>query len=176
MGRWSQTAGAGAVPWTRRAHMSIARVRGTVPKCDEKRGSHACCCVAPSHRRRRPDGPAPLRFGPSRMKAARGYPRTTCGHRSRTYGREAMELPYSIGADFRQCRARRPPRSSVFRNLDPALAHGIHHSLGSVVNRQLAQDAAHVVLDGLLADRQRVGHLLVGHPLRDVVQDLDLAR
>jgi hypothetical protein len=31
-------------------------------------------------------------------------------------------------------------------------------------------------LTGLLADRQRVGDLLVGHALGDVVEDLDLAR
>src|SRR3954467_12308402 len=65
---------------------------------------------------------------------------------------------------------------SVFRHPDPALAHGIDHGLGPVVDGQLAKDRAHVVLDGLLADRQRVGDLLVGHALGDVVEDLDLAR
>src|SRR6478735_4739682 len=65
---------------------------------------------------------------------------------------------------------------SVFRHPDPALAHGIDHGLGPVVDGQLAEDRAHVVLDGLLADRQRVGDLLVGHALSDVVEDLDLAR
>ena len=33
-----------------------------------------------------------------------------------------------------------------------------------------------MVLDGLLADRQGVGDLLVRHALGDVVEDLDLAR
>src|SRR6476660_3260725 len=65
---------------------------------------------------------------------------------------------------------------SVFRHPDPALAHGIDHGLGPVVHGQLAEDRAHVVLDGLLADRERVGDLLVGHALGDVVEDLDLAR
>src|SRR5437660_7045052 len=37
MGRWSHAAGAGAVPWTRESHMSIARVRASVPKCHQKR-------------------------------------------------------------------------------------------------------------------------------------------
>src|SRR5438034_10357716 len=66
--------------------------------------------------------------------------------------------------------------TSVLRHLDPALAHRIHDGLGPVVDGQLAQDRAHVVLHGLLADRQRVGDLLVGHALGDVVEDLDLAR
>src|SRR4051794_25642547 len=65
---------------------------------------------------------------------------------------------------------------SVFRHPDPALAHGVDHGLRPVVHGQLAKDRAHVVLDGLLADRQRVGDLLVGHALGDVVEDLDLAR
>jgi transposase len=61
-------------------------------------------------------------------------------------------------------------------HLDPTLAHRVHAGLRAVVHRQLAQDGAHVVLDGLLADRQGVGGLLVGHPLGDVIQDLHLAR
>src|SRR4051795_4551191 len=65
---------------------------------------------------------------------------------------------------------------SVFRHPDPALTHGVDHGLGPVVHGQLAKDRAHVVLDGLLADGQRVGDLLVGHALGDVVEDLDLAR
>src|SRR4051794_38871262 len=66
--------------------------------------------------------------------------------------------------------------TSVLRHLDPALAHRVHDGLGPVVDGQLAQDRAHVVLDGLLADRQGIGDLLVGHALGDVVEDLDLAR
>src|SRR5258708_5576830 len=66
--------------------------------------------------------------------------------------------------------------TSVLGHLDPALAHRVHHGLGPVVDGQLAQDRAHVVLDGLLADRQRVGDLLVGHALGDVVEDLDFTR
>src|SRR5436309_7921160 len=65
--------------------------------------------------------------------------------------------------------------TSVLRHLDPALAHRVHDGLGPVVDGQLAQDRAHVVLDRLLADRQRVGDLLVGHALGDIVEDLDLA-
>jgi len=73
----------------------------------------------------------------------------------------------------------RPPRfirSSVLRYPNPALLHRIHDGLRAVVDRQLAQDRAHVVLDGLLADRQGIGNLLVGHAPGDVVEDLDLAR
>src|SRR4026209_955901 len=67
------------------------------------------------------------------------------------------------------------PRS-VLGHPDPALAHRVDDGLGPVVDRQLAEDRAHVVLDGLLGDRQGVGDLLVGHALGDVVEDLDLAR
>src|SRR6185503_7971916 len=66
--------------------------------------------------------------------------------------------------------------TSVLRHLDPALAHRVDDGLGPVIHGQLAQDRAHVVLDRLLADRERVGDLLVGHALGDVVEDLDLAR
>src|SRR5664280_2540362 len=65
---------------------------------------------------------------------------------------------------------------SVLGHADPALSHGVDDCLGAVVDAQLSQNAGHVVLDGLLADRKRVGDLLVRHPLGDVVQDLDLAR
>src|SRR5437868_8203601 len=67
-------------------------------------------------------------------------------------------------------------RTSVLRHLDPALAHRVDDGLGPIVHRELPEDRAHVVLDGLLADRQGVGDLLVGHALGDVVEDLDLAR
>src|SRR5688572_11742996 len=62
------------------------------------------------------------------------------------------------------------------RRLDPALADRVHDRLGAVVHGELPQDARHVVLDGLLGDRERVGDLLVRLALRDVVEDLDLAR
>ena len=65
---------------------------------------------------------------------------------------------------------------SILGDADPSLLHGVNDCLRAVVDRQLAQDRAHVVLDGLLADRQRVGDLLVGHALGDVVENLDLAR
>src|SRR4029077_3411558 len=64
----------------------------------------------------------------------------------------------------------------VLRHLDPALSHRVDDGLGPVVDGELAEDRAHVVLDGLLADRQGVGDLLVRHALGDVVEDLDLAR
>src|SRR5215212_3479710 len=64
---------------------------------------------------------------------------------------------------------------SVLGHLDPALAHRVDDGLGPVVHGELPEDRAHVVLDGLLADRQRVGDLLVRHSLGDVVEDLDLA-
>src|ERR1035437_4170586 len=65
---------------------------------------------------------------------------------------------------------------SVLGHSDPALAHGVDDGLRAVVHAELAQDAGHVVLDGLFADRQGVGDLLVGHALGDVVQDLHFAR
>src|SRR5450755_1384429 len=65
---------------------------------------------------------------------------------------------------------------SVLGHSDPALAHGVDDGLGPVVHAELAQDAGHVVLDCLLADREGVRDLLVGHALGDVVQDLDLTR
>jgi hypothetical protein len=65
---------------------------------------------------------------------------------------------------------------SVLGDLDPALAHSVDDGLRAVVDRQLAQDRAHVVLHRLLADAQRIRDLLVRHALGDVVQDLDLAR
>ena len=184
MGRWSQTAGAGAVPWTRQPHMSRARVRGSVVRGHKNEEAAPAAARLPRTGGGDPTAQPPCGTGPPQMKAARGYPRTTCRHGIRSRRGRAMELPYSGGADFRR-RFQRPlgafepsgrHGSSVFGDLDPALAHGIHHGLGAVVDRELAQDAAHVVLDRLLADRQRVGDLLVGHPLRDVVQDLHLAR
>src|SRR5665811_803310 len=65
---------------------------------------------------------------------------------------------------------------SVLGHANPALSHGVDDGLGAVVHAQLSQDAGHVVLDGLLADRKGVGHLLVRHSLGDVVENLDLAR
>src|SRR5689334_9568162 len=67
-------------------------------------------------------------------------------------------------------------RTSVLRHLDPALPHRVDDRLGAVVHGELPEDRAHVVLDGLLADREGIGDLLVGHALGDVVEDLDLAR
>src|SRR6188768_666123 len=104
------------------------------------------------------------------------YPRLT---------RLSMALPYRVGRDFRRYEKRRRPRrgptplegsGSVLGDLDPALAHRVDDGLGAVVDRQLAQDRRHVVLHRLLADGERVGHLLVCHALGDVVEDLDLTR
>jgi hypothetical protein len=90
-------------------------------------------------------------------------------------GSEAMPRP--IGSPWHvRTNCRRDLRPSVLGDLDPALAHGVDDGLGAVVDGQLAQDGRHVVLHRLLADGQRVGDLLVGHALGDVVQDLHLAR
>src|SRR5450759_53504 len=72
--------------------------------------------------------------------------------------------------------ASRATRGSVLGHTDPALAHGVDDGLSAVVDAQFAQDAGHMVLDGLFADREGVGDLLVGHSLGDVVQDFYLAR
>src|ERR1700704_1378355 len=64
----------------------------------------------------------------------------------------------------------------ILRHPDPALAHRVHDGLGPVVDGQFAEDGAHVILDRLLADRQGIWDLLIGHALGNVVEDLDLAR
>src|SRR6266508_59681 len=79
-------------------------------------------------------------------------------------------------ANRRDCCRGSSGAGSVFGHPDPALTHRVDDGLGPVIDGQLAEDRAHVVLDGLLADRQGVGDLLVGHALGDVVEDLHLAR
>ena len=72
-------------------------------------------------------------------------------------------------------RGSRNPTCSVLGQPDPALPDRVHHGLRAIVHGELAQDRAHVVLDGLLAQGEREGHLLVGRTLGDVVEDLRLA-
>src|SRR6185436_4159181 len=96
--------------------------------------------------------------------------------RGGTFSGAPEESGASAGAAVGAAPASEATVLSILRHLDPALAHRVHDGLGPVVDSQLPEDRAHVVLDGLLADRQRVGDLLVGHALGDVVEDLDLAR
>src|SRR5215213_7326866 len=95
----------------------------------------------------------------------------------RRAARSAAELIWSSGGVSAGLAGAAPAfaATSVLRHLDPALAHRIHDGLGPIVHGELPEDRAHVVLDGLLADRERVRDLLVGHALGDVVEDLDLA-
>src|ERR1051326_6029011 len=59
--------------------------------------------------------------------------------------------------------------------LDQAFAHRVHRSLRPVDDADLLVDVAHVVADGLLADLQPVGDLLVGKAGGHELQDLELA-
>src|SRR5579884_2257987 len=67
-----------------------------------------------------------------------------------------------------------PCRRERASDLDQALAHRVQHGLGAVVDPQLLVHVADVVADGLLADLESVGDLLVGHPAGQELQDLDL--
>src|SRR6266550_4138272 len=101
MGRWSQTVSAGAVPWTRGPHLSIAPVRGAVRESHQKEGAAPAAARLPRTGGGDPTAQPPCGVGPSRMKAVRGYPRTTWRHGSGAHRRETMELLYSGRADFR---------------------------------------------------------------------------
>src|SRR5213594_1167796 len=95
---------------------------------------------------------------------------TAAASSARRAARSAAEMISALGGASAGAAVAPAPASagtvlSVLRHLDPALAHRVHDGLGPVIDGQLAQDRAHVVLDGLLADRQRVGDLLVGHAL-----------
>jgi hypothetical protein len=117
------------------------------------------------HRRRRPGAPAGG-AGTPRMKVVAD----TRDRRARKTRRRPVDRPWHVRT------SRRRTFRSVLRDLDPALPHGVDDGLGAVVDGELAQDARHVVLDGLLRDGERVGDLLVRHALGDVVQDLDFTR
>jgi hypothetical protein len=62
------------------------------------------------------------------------------------------------------------------RETDQPAADGEHHSVGAVVNGQLAHRAAQVVLDRLLGDLQRHADLAVAHAEGGVLEHLALAR
>src|SRR5690348_7746678 len=59
--------------------------------------------------------------------------------------------------------------------LDQALPHRVQHRLRAVVDAQLLVHVADVVPHRLFADLQPVRDLLVGHAVRQQLQDLDLA-
>src|ERR1700694_711620 len=56
-----------------------------------------------------------------------------------------------------------------------AFADRVENRLRAVVDLKLLVHVADVIADRLLADLQLVGDLLVGHPARQHLQDLDLA-
>src|SRR5215217_1544784 len=60
--------------------------------------------------------------------------------------------------------------------LDEAAADGVARQLDAVAHAELLEDVRAVTLDGLLADEQQVGDLLVGVGLGDQLDDLLLAR
>src|SRR5439155_21669953 len=63
----------------------------------------------------------------------------------------AIDPPVEVSAAWLIEPILEPILASVFGDPDPALLHGIYHGLGAVIHRELAQDRAHVVLDGLFA-------------------------
>src|SRR3954464_13983832 len=79
---------------------------------------------------------------------------TSCGNEE-----AASAPPCAAGAEAAESRSR---GTSALRHLDPALAHRVHDGLGPVVDSQLPEDRAHVVLGGRLGDRQGIGDLFVG--------------
>ncbi len=60
--------------------------------------------------------------------------------------------------------------------LDQPLAHRVEDGLRAIVNLQLLVHVADVVANGLLADVQPPGDLLVGQARSKQFEDLDLAR
>src|SRR5262245_35779797 len=88
----------------------------------------------------------------------------------------------------RSCRRmlarRRPPgwsvgpsgrRRAVLVEAEPAVHRRIRDRPCPVLDAELVQDGGDVVLDGLAAEAQAVGDLLVAHAGRDEAQDLHLA-
>src|SRR5258708_17937620 len=60
-------------------------------------------------------------------------------------------------------------------HLDPPVCERMHDRRRAIVDREFLENRRDVVLDGLIADLQRLRNLLVAIAPRDVVQDLDLA-
>src|SRR5205085_420494 len=88
----------------------------------------------------------------------------------------SLRLAWSAPGSPSEPRFLRAHLAAHLRSFDPALAHRVDDRLRPVVHRQLPQDARHVVLHGLLGDREGVRDLLIRHALSDVVEDLHLAR
>jgi hypothetical protein len=65
---------------------------------------------------------------------------------------------------------------SRFVELDPAVAQGEDDRLGTVVDRELAQDRGDVILDRLVGDLELKSDLFVAVALRDIIENLDLTR
>ena len=76
-------------------------------------------------------------------------------------------LPYSLSPPL--C----PLPGSILAH--HSLTPGVHGRLGPVGEMQLAQDIAHMPLDRLFAQHQQRRHLGIRLPIRDQLQDLQLA-
>src|SRR4051812_31638101 len=75
------------------------------------------------------------------------------------------------------CRVRPPmPRTGRFPPTSgQVLAEGVGGGVGSTAGADLRVDVGHVPLDGLHAEEQALGYLLVGPPVGDEPKDLYLA-
>ena len=98
----------------------------------------------------------------------------TCGPRERArMRRQAMEkrgwlLRSSLALRLKSRAITTPAihgnrRGRPGSDLDQTLAHRVEHGLGAVVDVQLLVGVTDVVADGLLADLEMKGDLLVGH-------------
>src|SRR5688572_24762695 len=68
-----------------------------------------------------------------------------------------------------------PKRRAAASNLiDDRLAKGDRDRMRARIGLELGQDVAHVALDRLLADEELLGHVRVGHAVREQLQDLAL--
>src|SRR3954452_7110739 len=67
------------------------------------------------------------------------------------------------------------PRTSRPALVDDRFAKRNCHRLRPRIRLELGEDVADVALDGLLADEELRGHVLIRHPVREQLQDLALA-
>src|SRR5579875_356156 len=114
---------------------------------------------------------------------ARSHPRSTLPRASPGQGQgrswtAAISLPFGqgeLGHDSGPASQPTSPQPDAESDLDQPLANRVQHRLGAIVDPQLLVHVADVVADGLLADLEPIGDLLVGHPTGQQLQDLDLA-
>ena len=72
--------------------------------------------------------------------------------------------------------ARHGQAGGVELEVDDSTLHTDHRGVGSVVGAQLRKDVLDSALDGLLADRELIGNLLVGIAGGNQPQDVDFPR